>query len=78
MPGGDSIDQPLEELLKNRFIIGSPEDCYRQLEPLWKRFGINHLILRTQWTGMPLSTALASIRLMSRELVPELKKVRGA
>jgi alkanesulfonate monooxygenase SsuD/methylene tetrahydromethanopterin reductase-like flavin-dependent oxidoreductase (luciferase family) len=67
----------LETLAKDRFILGTPEDCYRQLEPLWKRFGINHLILRTQWTGMPLSTALASIRLMSKELLPELKKVRG-
>jgi alkanesulfonate monooxygenase SsuD/methylene tetrahydromethanopterin reductase-like flavin-dependent oxidoreductase (luciferase family) len=67
----------LEALAKDRFILGSPEDCHRQLEPLWKRFGINHLILRTQWTGMPLSVALASQRLMAKELLPALKQVRN-
>ena len=70
--------QALETLAKERFILGTPEDCYRQLEPLWARLGVNHLILRTQWTGMPLSTALASMRLMSQELLPALKPVRGA
>jgi len=75
MPGGDTIDQPLEALITDRFIIGSPEDCYRQLEPYWKQAGANHLIFRAHWAGMPLGSALYSMRMISDELLPALRKV---
>jgi alkanesulfonate monooxygenase SsuD/methylene tetrahydromethanopterin reductase-like flavin-dependent oxidoreductase (luciferase family) len=74
MPGGDSIDQPLQALMRERFVIGSPEECYRQLEPYWKQVGADHFIFRCHWAGMPLSAALASMRLISDELLPALKK----
>jgi len=54
--------------------LGSPQQCYEQLQPYWKEFGVNHLVIRTHWAGMPLSTALASMRLISDELLPELRK----
>ncbi len=75
MPGGDSINQPLEELIRDRFIIGSPEDCYRQLEPYWKQAQVNHLIFRAHWAGMPLGSALQSMRMISDELLPALRKI---
>jgi alkanesulfonate monooxygenase SsuD/methylene tetrahydromethanopterin reductase-like flavin-dependent oxidoreductase (luciferase family) len=75
MPGGDSIDQPLQKLIQDRFVIGSPEDCYRELEPYWKQAGVNHLIFRCHWAGMPVSSALRSMRLISDELLPALRKV---
>jgi alkanesulfonate monooxygenase SsuD/methylene tetrahydromethanopterin reductase-like flavin-dependent oxidoreductase (luciferase family) len=75
MPGGDTIDQPLEALITDRFIIGSPDDCYRQLEPYWKQAGANHLIFRAHWAGMPLGSALYSMRMISDELLPALRKV---
>ena len=61
--------------MDGRFILGSPEECYEQLRPYWERFGCNHMVLRTHWAGMPLSTALSSMRLISDELMPELRKV---
>lgn len=75
MPKGESLDQPLEELLEDRFVLGSPEECYEQLKPNWESLGVNHLIFRTHWAGMPLSSALQSMRLISRELIPELRKL---
>ncbi|NIR61106.1 MAG: LLM class flavin-dependent oxidoreductase, partial [Gammaproteobacteria bacterium] len=33
MPADESFDKDFEELIRGRFILGSPEDCYRQLEP---------------------------------------------
>jgi alkanesulfonate monooxygenase SsuD/methylene tetrahydromethanopterin reductase-like flavin-dependent oxidoreductase (luciferase family) len=75
MPDKEDFTQNFEELSEGRFILGSPEDCYRQLEPYWKEFGCNHLIFRTNWAGMPLSSSLSSIRLISRELLPELRKI---
>lgn len=75
MPENESFDQEIEDLVKDRFILGSPEDCYEQLRPYWEEFGVDHLIFRTHWVGMPLALALSSMRLISRELVPELRKL---
>ena len=53
MPENESFDQELEDLIKGRFILGSPEECYEELRPYWEEFGMNHLIIRTHWVGMP-------------------------
>jgi alkanesulfonate monooxygenase SsuD/methylene tetrahydromethanopterin reductase-like flavin-dependent oxidoreductase (luciferase family) len=75
MPDDESFDKDFEELLEGRFILGSPEECYEQLKPYWEQMGVNHLIFRSQWAGMPVETALSSINLISKELLPELRKV---
>jgi alkanesulfonate monooxygenase SsuD/methylene tetrahydromethanopterin reductase-like flavin-dependent oxidoreductase (luciferase family) len=75
MPEDESFDQEFDDLLQDRFVLGSPEECYEQLRPYWEELGVNHLIIRTHWAGMPLSTALSSLRLISNELLPELHKV---
>ncbi|MEE8396491.1 MAG: LLM class flavin-dependent oxidoreductase [bacterium] len=75
MPADETFEQPFEDLLKDRFVLGSPEECYEQLRPYWEELGINHITFRTQWAGMPLPTALASMRLISDELLPALRKV---
>jgi alkanesulfonate monooxygenase SsuD/methylene tetrahydromethanopterin reductase-like flavin-dependent oxidoreductase (luciferase family) len=75
MPDDESFDKDFEELLEGRFILGSPEECYEQLKPYWNEMGVNHLIFRTNWAGMPLQTSLSSINLISKELLPELRKL---
>ncbi len=75
LPSDETFHQPFEELLKDRFVLGSPEDCYEQLRPCWEELGVNHLFFRTHWSGMPLSTALSSMRLISAELLPALRQV---
>jgi alkanesulfonate monooxygenase SsuD/methylene tetrahydromethanopterin reductase-like flavin-dependent oxidoreductase (luciferase family) len=74
MPADESFDKPVEELISDRFILGSPDECYEQLKPYIDEFGVNHMVLRTHWVGMPLATALASMRLISDELMPLLKQ----
>lgn len=78
MPAADSFDRPPAELASDRFILGSPEECFEQLRPYWEQFGANHLVLRTHWAGMPLPVALSSMRLLSEELIPEIRKVSSA
>ena len=77
LPDGDTFRQPFEELLRDRFVLGSPEECYEQLRPCWETVGTNFLFFRTHWLGMPLAHALASMRLMSDELLPALRQVKG-
>ncbi len=75
MPDDESFDKDFEELTSNRFVLGSPEECYEQLQPYWQELGVSHLIFRTHWAGMPADTALDSMRLISEEPLPELRKL---
>ncbi len=75
MPENESFDQTFEDLVEGRFILGSPDDCYEQLRPYWEEFGMNHLVVRTHWLGMPANLALDSMELMSKELFPALRKI---
>ena len=75
MPEGETFDQDFDSLIADRFVLGSPEECYEQLRPYWEEFGVNHLLIRTHWAGMPLSTSLHSLRMISNELLPGLKSV---
>jgi alkanesulfonate monooxygenase SsuD/methylene tetrahydromethanopterin reductase-like flavin-dependent oxidoreductase (luciferase family) len=76
LPGEETFHQPFAELLKDRFVLGSPEECYEQLRPCWEELGVNYLFFRTQWSGMPLGHALSSIRLISDELMPALRQLK--
>jgi len=73
---GESLQQPFEELAKERFVIGSPEECYEQLRPYWEELGVTHFVFRTHFIGMPISHALHSMRMISGELLPALRKVQ--
>ena len=75
MPESETFDQDFDSLMADRFVLGSPEECYEQLRPYWEEFGVNHLLIRTHWAGMPLSTSLHSIRMISDELLPALHSV---
>ena len=76
MPDNADFTRSFEELTEGRFIIGSPEECYRQLEPYWAELGCSHIVVRTNWAGMPVSTALSSMRLISDELLPALRRAK--
>ncbi len=77
MPSGETFHQPFESLLHDRFVLGSPEECYEQLRPCWEEVGANFLFLRTHWSGMRLGPALASMRLISEELLPALRRIKA-
>lgn len=74
MPDDQDFGRSLDELIAGRFVLGSPEDCYAELEP-YRALGVNHLIIRTHWAGMPLGSSLASLRLISDELLPALRRL---
>jgi len=75
LPADESFSQPLDDLLRDRFVLGSPAECFEQLRPCWEEVGADYLIFRTHWSGMPLGHALSSMRLISDELLPALRKI---
>jgi alkanesulfonate monooxygenase SsuD/methylene tetrahydromethanopterin reductase-like flavin-dependent oxidoreductase (luciferase family) len=72
MPDKESFKMPYEELAESRFVVGSPEDCIEQLLP-WQQLGVDHFIFRTHWAGMPIEDALASVDLLTDEVLPALR-----
>ena len=60
----------LEELMRDRVIIGSPAECARDLIRLGREAGCNRLIARMQWMGMEQRLVLRSIEMLARDVMP--------
>ena len=56
MPEHERLNKPFDELVQDRFVIGSPEDCWNQLKPYIEELGVTHFVFRTHFLGMPLPT----------------------
>ena len=74
LPGNESFKIPVEELEKNRFILGTPDDCIAQLKPWRTELGVDHFLFRSHWSGMPAEMSLASMKLLDDEVIPALRE----
>lgn len=72
LPQGDSFDVAFEELAQDRFIIGDPDDCIRELRRYADALGVNCFILRIQWPGMEQAKVLRTIKLLAERVMPAL------
>jgi probable F420-dependent oxidoreductase len=60
----------LAELRRDRFIIGDPEGVIEQIRYFDGQFGMNHLVCRLHFPGMPPELVTESIRLLGEEVIP--------
>ena len=65
----DSFSSAFRELSRERFIIGSPEDCIADLKRC-EELGVDRLALRMVWPGMPLDKAMEALRLFAAKVMP--------
>lgn len=63
------VDQ-LEALSSDRFIIGDPELCIQSIRCFVDAFGMDHLICRLYFPGMPHQHIMHELELLSREVMP--------
>ena len=73
LPEGDSFDVAFDELVRDRFIIGDPDDCVRELRRHVAALGATCFIFRIQWPGMPQAQVLRSIALLADRVMPALR-----
>ncbi len=59
--------------LKDRFIIGSPSRVIEQVDYFIEQFGMDHLICRLHFPGMPPDKVLAAVQLIAEEILPVFK-----
>jgi alkanesulfonate monooxygenase SsuD/methylene tetrahydromethanopterin reductase-like flavin-dependent oxidoreductase (luciferase family) len=72
---GDAKTHPdFEELIADRFIIGSPEECAAQITDLMQATGCNRLVTRIQWVGMEQRYVMRTIELLGDKVAPLVRK----
>jgi alkanesulfonate monooxygenase SsuD/methylene tetrahydromethanopterin reductase-like flavin-dependent oxidoreductase (luciferase family) len=70
LPPGDHFDRAFDDLVRDRFIIGDPEDCRRELQRHVDALGVNCFIFRVQWPGMAQAKVLRTIELLAKHVIP--------
>ena len=65
-----SIATDLDGLMKNRFLIGGPDQVIRALRPFVTEYGMTHLICRVFFPGMPHRHIMRELELIAKEVRP--------
>ena len=68
-----SIATDLDALMKNRFLIGGPDQVRQALRPFVEEYGMTHLICRLFFPGMPHRHILRELELLAREVLPAFR-----
>lgn len=63
----------LEALSHDRFIIGAPDTCIRQIQRFIDTFGVDHLICRLYFPGMSHAHIMSELELLAKEVMPAFK-----
>jgi alkanesulfonate monooxygenase SsuD/methylene tetrahydromethanopterin reductase-like flavin-dependent oxidoreductase (luciferase family) len=75
MPAGDNdLGVEFDELLRDRFLLGSPDEVADAILRLHRATGINHLIMSVQWPGMPQNLVLDELQLLAEEVFPKVRR----
>ena len=73
LPGEQSFRSPYQDLAKDRFLLGSPDQIVEEIRRYERELGVNYLIFLMQWPGLEQPQVLRQIELMAREVIPRVK-----
>ncbi|HEV8441674.1 MAG TPA: LLM class flavin-dependent oxidoreductase, partial [Methylomirabilota bacterium] len=68
-----SIATDLDGLMADRFIIGGPDQVRAQIQRFVAQYGVNHLICRTFFPGMPHTHIMRELELLAKEVLPAFR-----
>jgi alkanesulfonate monooxygenase SsuD/methylene tetrahydromethanopterin reductase-like flavin-dependent oxidoreductase (luciferase family) len=66
------VDQ-LEALGHDRFIVGDPDQCIAKIKRFEATFGVDHLICRMYFPGMPHRHIIRELELLASEVIPAFR-----
>jgi len=75
--GGESFRIAFDDLARDRFILGAPDEVIAQIEDRVRRLGSNYFIFRMGWPGMEAAKILQVIDLMGRQVLPYFHQKYG-
>ena len=61
----------LDDLVKDRFVVGGPERCIDALKE-YKEIGITHFVAHIQFVGLPTELVRKSMRLLMEKVAPHV------
>lgn len=74
MPTGDNdLGLDYDDLIKDRFLFGSPAEVTEQILRIIREFGVNHFVFGIQFPGMPQSMVLDQMHTLSEEVFPAVQ-----
>lgn len=75
--GDDDLSLAFDELMRDRFLFGTPEQVAEEIIGYNRTLGVNSLILGLQWVGMPQNQVLDAMRLFAEEVMPLVDSAVG-
>jgi len=72
--GDDDLSLDFDELTRDRFLFGSPDEVTEQIVGYNKKLGVTHLMLGLHWVGMPHNQVTDSMQLFAEEVMPKVKQ----
>ena len=63
----------IEEIGRDRFIVGSPETAITAIRTFQEQLAIDHLICRLFFPGMPHDHIMSEIKLLAEEVIPAFR-----
>jgi alkanesulfonate monooxygenase SsuD/methylene tetrahydromethanopterin reductase-like flavin-dependent oxidoreductase (luciferase family) len=70
LPGSETFEQPFRDLARDRFIIGTPDECLRAIERIRDTLAVDFLFIHCHWPGLRHAETEAMIDLFGREVAP--------
>jgi alkanesulfonate monooxygenase SsuD/methylene tetrahydromethanopterin reductase-like flavin-dependent oxidoreductase (luciferase family) len=59
-------------ILKNRFVVGTPDQVASQLERYMNELGVEHFIVRLAFPGVSRQDVIVAMRLLAEDVMPQL------
>ena len=72
--GDDDLSLDFDELTRDRFLFGSPDQVAEQIIGYNKRLGVNRMILAVHWVGMPHNQVVDTLHLFAEEVMPKVRQ----
>ncbi len=73
LPSGETLAGGFDDLVGDRFLVGSSDEVAEQMIAINRRLGVNHLILSMEWAGMEKSVAMDCMQRMAEEVIPQVR-----
>ena len=72
LPSDDDRTQAFEDLTRDRFILGDPDECAAEINRCVEVTGATTMLFRVHWPGMPHEVITQAMRLLAEKVRPQL------